>query len=660
MNRLLLLLLFGLSLLLFSLTVGFAQQRNPVDSLKALLATAKPDTSRINILNDIAWRLSDNNANEGFKYVREAIVLSTKLNFKKGLAKAYYRRADLFISTNKIDSAKRDLQRSIDIAGDLKDMRGLAYAYNNMGWLINIQGRQVDALDYFRKAADIYEKISDHNGSANSLVLMASIYAELLEYNNALACYQKAYALRVKINDMVQAAKTLAGIGILYRYMQADKPGDKHIKQAIQYMERARRIFDKYKDVFSLALTDKEIGVTYLKQSKYAAALRSLLNAQAGFKASGAKRELGALYNAIGQCYLNLKQLPAAKMYIEKGLIAATAEKHRSHIAESYNALYKYYKLTGDARLALINHEKWSSEKDSLDVNANFDKLAEVTKKYETEKKQQEIDLLNKENTIQKLSIAKQKTRMGIAGGLAVTLIAFAGLLYSRNKNKQKILFQEHKLMQRAELTKAVIEAEEKERVRIASDLHDGVGQLFSAVKMNLNGLMERVDMPRDEDRFLAEKTLALVEESCKEVRYISHQMMPNMLLRSGIASDVKNFIEKIDSEKLKVKVEANGFKDKLESNVETVLYRVIQEAVNNVIKHAQATFLNIKLDREASGISATITDNGVGFDTTAVESFNGIGLKNITARVEYLKGIVKYRSAPGAGTSLRVWVPVE
>ena len=153
---------------------------------------------------------------------------------------------------------------------------------------------------------------------------------------------------------------------------------------------------------------------------------------------------------------------------------------------------------------------------------------------------------------------------------------------------------------------------------------------------------------------------MALVEESCKEVRYISHQMMPNMLLRSGIASDVKNFIEKIDSEKLKVKVEANGFKDKLESNVETVLYRVIQEAVNNVIKHAQATFLNIKLDREASGISATITDNGVGFDTTAVESFNGIGLKNITARVEYLKGIVKYRSAPGAGTSLRVWVPVE
>ncbi len=649
-----------LILLLFVIpAISFAQQRNPVDSLKKLLAKAKPDSLRVKILNDITFRLSENNSAEGFKYADEAIALSTKLNLKKGLAKAYYGRADLFINTNKIDSAKSDLQKSIDICIDIKDMRRLAYAYNNMGWLVSTQGRQIEAISYFRKAADIYEKLNDFLGNANSLVLIASNYADLEEYDNALATYQKAYELRIKAKDIVQAARTLAGIGILYRTMQAGKPGNKHIKQAIKYLEQARSIFHQHSETFSLALADREIGVTHLTQKNYPSALHSLLNAEAGFNTSGAKRELGALYNAIGRCYFELRQLPQAKAYIEKGLAAATAEKHRAHIAEAYNALYKYYKLTGNNAQALLNHEKWAAEKDSLDINANFDKLAEVTKKYETEKKQQEIDILNKENTIHKLSIARQKTTIGIIAGILLTGIVVAALLYNRNKNKQKILLQEQQLEQRAELTKAVIEAEEKERVRIASDLHDGVGQLFSAVKMNLNGLIERVDMPRDEDRFLAEKTLALVEESCKEVRYISHQMMPNMLLRSGIASDVKSFIEKIDSEKLKVKVEANGFKDKLESNVETVLYRVIQEAVNNVIKHAQATFLDIKLDREAGGISVRITDNGIGFNTAAVDSFDGIGLKNIAARVEYLKGTVNYSSAPGAGTSINVWVPV-
>jgi two-component system NarL family sensor kinase len=649
-----------IKLLIFAPTIGFAQQRNPVDSLKALLINAKADTVRVKLLNSLADKLAQDRAKEGFKYTEEAIALSKKLNFKKGLGKAYYHHADMFISTNGIDSAQIYLQKSIDVFTDLKDARELAYSYNTLGWLTGRQGKQINAISYFRKAADIYEKIGDLMGTSNCLVLIASNYTQLHEYDKALAYYQKAYAIRVKLNEMVWAAKTLAGMGIIYRSKHTAKQGDKNFNLAIQYMQKARSVFDGYKEDFNLALIDKEIGVTYFQQANYATALRYLLNAEVGFKKLGAKRELGALCNAIGLCYFELKQLPVAKIYLEKGLTAATAEKHQEHIADSYNALYRYYKLTGNSALALSNHEKWLAQKDSMDVIANFDKLAEVTRKYETEKKEQEIKLLNKENTIQRLSIARQKTTLGIVGASSIALLAFGGLLYNRNKNKQKILMQEQQLAQRAELTNAVIEAEEKERTRIASDLHDGVGQLFSAVKMNLNGLFERVDMPRDEDRFLAEKTLALVEESCKEVRYISHQMMPNMLLKSGIASDVKSFIEKIDSEKLKVRVEANGFKDKLESNVEIVLYRVIQEAVNNVIKHARASLLDIKLNRDASGISASITDNGVGFDTTKVESSGGIGLKNIAARVEYLKGTVDYRSAPGAGTSLRVWVPVS
>jgi two-component system NarL family sensor kinase len=215
-------------------------------------------------------------------------------------------------------------------------------------------------------------------------------------------------------------------------------------------------------------------------------------------------------------------------------------------------------------------------------------------------------------------------------------------------------------LLNKKTLTQAVIEAEEKERQRIASDLHDGVGQLFSAVKMNMNGLFDRIEVKREEDKFLVEKTMALVDESCKEVRSISHQMMPNnMLLRSGIASDVKSFIEKLDSESLKVNLEANGFKNRIESSVEVILYRVIQESVNNVIKHAKAKSLNIILNRTVSGITVLIEDDGIGFDVAARPGFDGIGLTNIETRIEYLKGTVGYNSAPGKGTRVNIQVPI-
>jgi two-component system NarL family sensor kinase len=232
-------------------------------------------------------------------------------------------------------------------------------------------------------------------------------------------------------------------------------------------------------------------------------------------------------------------------------------------------------------------------------------------------------------------------------------------LLYNRSKLKQETRLQLEIIKQQDFSTKAVLDAEEKERKRIAGDLHDGVGQLFSVVRMNLSGLLERAKLGNESDKILAEKTLALVDESCKEVRSISHQMMPNVLLKSGLADAIKNFIDKIDKETLKIHLQTFGLKNRLESNVETVLYRVIQETVNNVIKHAEATELDIQLVKEDESITATIEDNGKGFNTLQLKGLEGLGLKNIRTRVEYLKGTVDFDSSIGRGTVVSVWIPL-
>ena len=155
------------------------------------------------------------------------------------------------------------------------------------------------------------------------------------------------------------------------------------------------------------------------------------------------------------------------------------------------------------------------------------------------------------------------------------------------------------------------------------------------------------------------EKVIGMMDESCKEVRSVSHQMMPNALLKSGLASAIKEFIDKLDSRVLKVNLHTEGLNERLDSNVETVLYRVIQECVNNVIKHAGANTLHISLIKDEDGIAATIEDNGKGFDMKDKLKFEGIGLKNIASRIGYLKGTVDFDSKPGSGTLVAIHVPI-
>jgi two-component system, NarL family, sensor kinase len=134
--------------------------------------------------------------------------------------------------------------------------------------------------------------------------------------------------------------------------------------------------------------------------------------------------------------------------------------------------------------------------------------------------------------------------------------------------------------------------------------------------------------------------------------------MMPNALLKTGLTAAIREFIDKIDYSVLKVELSSEGLNDRLDSNTETVLYRVIQECVNNVIKHSGANHLDISLIKDNEGISATIEDNGKGFDSKDNSKFEGIGLKNIRTRVEYLKGSVEFDSKPGKGTLVAIHIP--
>jgi signal transduction histidine kinase len=278
--------------------------------------------------------------------------------------------------------------------------------------------------------------------------------------------------------------------------------------------------------------------------------------------------------------------------------------------------------------------------------------------KYQAAKKDKEIAQEKKENIRKEYELVKKQYWLYGTIGLAL----LGGLLgyswYRRYRLRQEKKLQDEVIRQQDLATRAVIVAEENERKRIAAELHDGVGQMMSAAKMNLSAFENELQFTSEQQKQSFDKTLSLIDESCKEVRSVSHQMMPNALLKSGLASAIKEFLDKIDSRVIKINLHTEGLNERLDSNTETVLYRVIQECVNNVIKHSGATLLDISLINDKDGISATVEDNGRGFDINDKQKFDGIGLKNIVTRIQYLKGTIDFDAAPGKGTLVAIHVP--
>lgn len=216
-------------------------------------------------------------------------------------------------------------------------------------------------------------------------------------------------------------------------------------------------------------------------------------------------------------------------------------------------------------------------------------------------------------------------------------------------------------MQQQQTISVAILEAEEEERKRIARDLHDGVGQMMSAARMNLEMLARETDRKlNDADQGRLKNVISIVDESCKELRTVSHQMMPNSLIKNSLSIALRNFIDKLDHRALNMQLYTEGLDKRIDLNIESVFYRIIQECVNNVIKHAKADRLDISIIRHPEEIVATIEDNGVGFDVSRHSEAEGIGLKNIKTRVAYLRGQVEFDSSVGRGTVVAIHIPLD
>ncbi|GAB1463177.1 tetratricopeptide repeat-containing sensor histidine kinase [Pedobacter sp.] len=357
----------------------------------------------------------------------------------------------------------------------------------------------------------------------------------------------------------------------------------------------------------------------------------------------------------LAETYKSLKKTDSTLFYAQKALQLASEIKYLDLVSYCNSFISNLYKERGDYKNALIYKEQGYAVQDSIFNAEKSKQITELDKKYQTEKHQQQIKILGQNAVINNLKIRQRNILLFVLGFTIIAGAIISYFIFNRRKLKAKAELQAEVIKQQDIASKAVLDAEERERRRIAGDLHDGVGQMLSAALMNLNGLFSKLNLPNDTN-LQAEKALALVNESYDEMRSISHQMMPNALIKSGLASAVKEFIGKLDKDKLKVTLETAGLNQRLDEQTETVIYRIIQETVTNVVKHANASKLDIQIIKDDDGIAFTIEDNGKGFNKNDVKA--GIGLSNIYSRVEFLKGTVDIDSTEGKGTLVAIHLP--
>lgn len=623
--------------LLFSILFlpAFAQELTIKETVDKLNATAmkflvKPDSMIVyaDKAYDLAKGANYKNG-EGIAVKLKGIYEHRKSNFPKAIQ--YYTQAlNIFTALNvPLEVGKANLN--------------IATSYNSLLDFVN-------SIQYALKALKIFEQLNDPNGAGRVLNLLGISSSAQKDYKEALEYFKQYNTLAKKAKDTIEMASSYNNVGSTFQQLNK-------LDSAIYYLKLSSQLHAKKKNITGLGTNYENIGKLYNDKKDLKNALVYFEKSLVAYQSNGDRKFMSHSYFNIGNVYKQLKDTSNAIKWLDRAVKLANDVSEKEILERAYQGLSEIKAADSQYKVAYEHLKKSGQAGDSI-LNLSKNKIVEELKtKYEVEKKNLLIENNKIEIANQKLKVQKRNIQLIALGVVLLLVLLVAYFIYNRRKLKAKAQLQQEINKQQDLAARAVLDAEERERRRIAGDLHDGVGQMLSAALMNLNSLLQKLNLKGDAS-LQAEQTLSLVNDSYDEMRSISHQMMPNALIKSGLAIAIKDFLNKIDKDIIKISLETVGLKQRLDEQTETVLYRVIQETVNNVIKHSEANQLNIVLIKDDEGVSATIEDNGKGFDKTKTNLKAGIGISNIYSRVGFLRGTVDIDSAPGKGTLIAIYIP--
>jgi signal transduction histidine kinase len=622
------------------------------DSLLRLLPNAKNDSNTVLLYINIGQQYESNEPETAKYYYNMAGALSRKIGYPRGRIKYITNYTYLLNMQGLYDSGLVLNLESVEVSRQIKDSLYIAKTLFNTGTSYRVKGDYETAAKYYEEGKKIFQKFGDNDTEAQGNDVLQSLYTALKQYDRAMEYGKKAVAGIRKMNNPSYLGVALNNLGLNYLAIKKFDTAAIIFKECLQI---ALQVGDKNLEQSAYL----NLGDIYLERGEYEKMKPYMDNALKLSVEIGAHESELIAKKGLSYYYNSTKNYPLALQYAKEALALSYQYGFKEQRGKVLVQLSNLAFSMQDMKLGDYYAVESTLLADSL-LNETIQKnTLELEKKYENEKKENKIAQLEGEKKLQQLSIQKKNILNYILIGSAVVLLIISLLSY-RNYRQQKKLQQQRiaelETQQQLTATEAVLKGEEQERTRLAKDLHDGLGGMLSGIKYSFNTMRGNLVMtPANAQAF--ERSMDMLDSSIKEMRRVAHNMMPEALVKFGLDTALKDFCTDINnSGALQVSYQSIGLQNlMIDQTVAITIYRIVQELINNTMKHAAAKTAVVQVSKTNNQLTVTVEDDGKGFDTAILKRSGGIGWSNIQNRVEFLKGNLDVQSAKEKGTSVHI-----
>jgi len=594
-------------ILILLLPTFLLSQESEKERLLQTIKSSKNIDDKVQAYADLAWEYILEGNDSALIYAEQAEMFSSENNYPLGQAIALETKGLFYeLGTGDYDKASKHYFDGIKVCEENK----LDYAtsiYNSLGVMFH--------------TSDNYEK--------------AKVY------------YNIAYTRAVQEGKFQIQKKCLINLGGLYSSLKEYDKSEELLLKSLKINERQELDYDTYAN----------LGNLYSRQEKYEEAISFLLLAT---------KQNEENYNSEANLYflINTKTLANDTNGMQPVLQRANTfvKEATSPRDKSLTLMFlsNYYRMIGEYQKALELRDEYLTLYEEIKEKQRDETVYELEGQFQNEKKEREI-------AEQKLEI-KEKNQW-LFGLALIGLALITGFVLLRKRMKYQKIITEQKneisnkkieeLNHRNKVTalSSMVEGQEKERLRIAKDLHDSLGGLLSSVKTHFSSMTNQCDDIKELE--LTKKTTDLIDEACIEVRRISHNMMPHSLSISGLVGAVEDLGEQLTTEGYQMTLEISNVPENIEDTKKIVVFRLLQELISNCKKHANAKSILVQMLSREQQLIILVEDDGVGFNYEEAIKKEGIGLESINSRVEFLNGTIHWDAQEGTGSSVTINIPL-
>ncbi|HUM51587.1 MAG TPA: sensor histidine kinase [Chitinophagales bacterium] len=545
--------------------------------------------------------------------------------------------------------------QAISIFKKINNFKEVGITYNSLANIYQVKGFFDLSISNYQKAAAIFDSIQFYKGLTICYSNIASIYNNTEQFKNALHYNLLALQTASRMQDTFSIGMIANDVSIAFTKNNA-------IDSAKKYASLALKNGQLIKNDFVISYAYKAQFEFNKAQQKWNDAYTNAMLALASILKTKSEYDACLAYCNVAESAVNTDRNSEAEISI----IQAESIAKKINSFQLFKRVYSLHKVIssakGDYKQAFEYAQLYQQYSDSVFFEKRNNTLNELETKYQTAQKEAKIATQKIEIQQQEIKAKQAKIRFIIAVVLILILLLSAVALYVFLKQRQKLL--QNKIInieqqKKLELTQAIIDGEEMERVRLAKELHDGIGGLMSMIKLQFTNFKKSHTEIQENPEY--NDALSLLNTASQDIRKISHALMPSALERLGLIDATEQFCTQMQqSANIEIDFQHYHLEDRLPQKMELLVYRMIQELLNNIIKYANAKEVLVQLSKNEKNISLTVEDDGIGFDISTIKNKDGIGLLSMQNRIHLLGGKMDIDTAIGKGTSIHVELPVS